>query len=96
MSAIHVILCELGQVPLHLFWHKVLVQFVGLLVDLPNDRQVRRAFTQAQQPNTTCFQQLSGWLSDQDFLGILANGILSVSNAMIIKMIQLCDTQCVN
>ena len=68
-----IILCELGQVPLHLFWHKILVQFVKRLVNLPNDRLVKQAFTQAQQQSTTWFQQLLGWLSDHDFQGLLAN-----------------------
>ena len=32
-----IFLCELGQVPLHLFWYRVLLQYVGRLVDLPDD-----------------------------------------------------------
>ena len=51
--------CELGQVPLHLFWYKMLLQYVGRLVGLPNDRLVKQAFTHAQQQKTTWFQKLS-------------------------------------
>ena len=77
-----IILCELGQVPLHLFWYKMLLQYVGRLVDLPNDRLVKQAFTHAQQQKTTWFQKLSSWLSDYGFQGLIANGTFSVSNAM--------------
>ena len=65
-----IILCELGQVPLHLFWHKMLLQYVGRLVDLPNDRLVKQAFTHAQQQKTIWFQKLSSWLSDYGFQGL--------------------------
>ena len=43
-----IVLCELGQVPLHPFWYKMLLQYVGRLVDLPDDRLVKQAFTHAQ------------------------------------------------
>ena len=75
-------LCELGKVPLHLFWYKMLLQYVGRLFDLPNDRLVKQAFTHAQQQKTTWFQKLSSWLSDYGFQGLIANGTFSVSNAM--------------
>ena len=54
----YIILCELGQVPLHLFWYKMLLHYVGRLVDLPNDRLVKQAVTHAQQQQTTWFQKL--------------------------------------
>ena len=47
-----IVLCELGQVPLHLFCYKMLLQYVGRLVDLPDDRLVKQAFTHAQQQKT--------------------------------------------
>ena len=77
---LHIAACELG--PLHLFWHKVLLQFVGRLVAFPNVRLVKQAFTHAQQQNTTWFQKLSGWVSDDDFPGLLAHGPFSVQNAI--------------
>ena len=61
-----IVLCELGQVPLHLFCYKMLLQYVGRLVDLPDDRLVKQAFTHAQQ-KTTWFQNLSSCLSDYKF-----------------------------
>ena len=58
-----IILCELGQVPLHLFWHKMLLQYVGRLVELPNDRLVQQAFTHAQQQRPLGFRScLAGCL----------------------------------
>ena len=61
------------------FQHKLLV---GRLVDLPDDRLVKQAFTHAQQQKTTWFQNVSSWLSDYGFQGVIANGTFSVSNAM--------------
>lgn len=75
-------LCELGQVPLHLFWYKMLLQQVGRLVALPDDGLDKQAFTHAQQQKTTWFHKLSSWLSDYDLQGLIANGTFSVSNAM--------------
>ena len=69
-------------VPLYILWYKMLLQYVGRLVDLPNDRLVKQAFTHAQQQKTTWFQKLSSWLSDYGFQGLIANGTFSVSNAM--------------
>ena len=60
----------------------MLLQYVGQLVELPDDRLVKQAFTHAQQQNTTWFQKLSCWLSDYGFQGLIANGTFSVSNAM--------------
>ena len=77
-----VVLCELGQVPLPLFWCKMLLQYVGRLVDLPNDQLVKQALTHAQQQKTSWFQKLFGWLSDYDFHSLIATGTFSVSNAM--------------
>ena len=33
----NVILCELGQIPLRVFCDKMLLQYVGRLVELPDD-----------------------------------------------------------
>ena len=46
------VMCELGQTPLHLFWRKLLLRFVGWLLDLPGHRLVKKAFEQAQQSFT--------------------------------------------
>ena len=47
-----VVMCELGQVPWHVFWHEMLLKYVGRLVDLPGERLVKKAFAQAQQSST--------------------------------------------
>ena len=43
--------CELGRIPLHLFWRKLLLIFVGQVADLPRNRLVNKAYNimQAQQ-----------------------------------------------
>ena len=46
----------------------MLLQYVGRLVDLPDDRLVKQAFTHAQ---TTWFLEMSSWF---DFQCLLANG----------------------
>ena len=53
------VMCELGQMPLHLFWRKLLLRFVGRVVDLPGSRLVKKAFMQAQQSCTPWFQKIS-------------------------------------
>ena len=75
------IMCELGQTPLHLVWRKLLLRFVGRLVDLPGHRLVKKAFEQAQQSCTPWFQKMSNWLHDHSFQGLLSNGAFSFSNA---------------
>ena len=37
-----VVMWELGQVPLHVSWQKMLLKFVGQLVDLLGDRLVKK------------------------------------------------------
>ena len=59
----------------------MLLQYVGQLVDLPDDRLVKKAFSHAQQ-KTTWLQKLSNWSSDYKFQGLIANGTFSISNAM--------------
>ena len=82
ISSHKTVFCEPGQVPSHLFWYKMRLQCVGRLVDLPDDRLVKQAFTHAQQQNTTWLQKLSSWLSDKKFQGLIANGTFAISNAM--------------
>lgn len=77
-----VLLCELGQAPLQLFWHKMLLQYVSRLVDLPNDRLVKKAFLHANFVKTRWSQQVSTWLCDNHFEGILYTGAFSVPNAV--------------
>ena len=74
------VFCELGQVPSHLFCYKMLLQCVGRLVDLPDDRLVKQAFTHmhAQQQNITWLQKLFSWLSDKKFQGLVANGTFAI------------------
>ncbi len=76
-----VVMCELGQIPLHLFWRKLLLRFVGRLVDLPGHRLVKKAFQQAQQSCTPWFQKMSNWLHNHSFQGLLSDGTFSFSNA---------------
>ena len=73
-SASAVVMCELGQVPLHEFWHRMLLKFVGWLVDLPGDSLVKKAFAQAQQSSTPWFRQLSAWLDAHNLKGLLCEG----------------------
>ncbi len=42
-----IMLCELGRVPLQLYWQKLILKYVCRLSDLPADRLVRKAFTHA-------------------------------------------------
>ena len=60
----------------------MLLQYVGRLVNLPDDQLVKQTFTHGQQQKTTWFQRLSSWLSDYRFQGLIANGTFAISNAM--------------
>ena len=42
-----IMLCELGRVPLQLYWQKLILKYVCRLSDLPANRLVRKAFTHA-------------------------------------------------
>ncbi len=37
-----VVLCELGRVPLQLYWQKMLLKYVSRISELPPDRLVKR------------------------------------------------------
>ena len=76
------VLCELGQVPLRLFWQKMLLNYVARLVDLPSDRLVKKAFTHASSVRTPWFQQMFAWLHGNQFQGLLAEGTFSVPSAV--------------
>ena len=76
------VMCELGQMPLHLFWRKLLLRFVGRVVDLPGNRLVKKAFMQAQQSCTPWFQKMSSWLHENSFQGLLSDGTFSFSTAL--------------
>ena len=76
-----VVLCELGRVPLQLFWQKLTLEFVSRLTTLPSDRLVKRAFLQAAELWTPWWQHLSTFLSDHHLEGLLADGPFYVTNA---------------
>ena len=38
-----VVLCELGRVPLQLYWQKMLLKYVSRISELPSDRLVKKA-----------------------------------------------------
>ena len=76
------VMCELDQMPLHLFWRKLLLRFVVRVVDLPGSRLVKKAFMQAQQSCTPWFQNMSSWLHDNGFQGLLSDGTFSFSTAL--------------
>ena len=77
-----IVLCELGQVPLNLFWQKMILNYVARLVELPNDRLVKKAFTHANAVKTRWFQLVFSWLHNHNFQSILAEGTFSVSSAV--------------
>ena len=77
-----VVMCGLGQVPLHVFWHNMLLKFVGQLVDLLGERLAKKAFAQAQQICTPWFRQMSGWLDAHNFQGLVSEGTFPFSNAV--------------
>ncbi len=76
-----VVLCELGRVPLQLYWQKMLLKYVSRISELPSDRLVKKAFTHASSVNTLWWQKLSLWLSQHRFQGVLAEGTFSLVNA---------------
>ena len=76
-----VVLCELGRVPLQLYWQKMLLKYVSRISELPSDRLVKKAFTHASSVNTLWWQKLSLWLSQHRFEGVLAEGTFSLVNA---------------
>ena len=67
-----VVLCELGRVPLQLYWQKMLLKYVSRISEFPSDRLVKKAFTHASSVNTLWWQKLSLWLSQHRFEGVLA------------------------
>jgi len=76
-----VVLCELGRVPLQLYWQKMLLKYVSRISELPSDRLVKKAFTHASSVNTLWWQKMSLWLSQHRFERVLAEGPFSVVNA---------------
>ncbi len=78
---LHVVLCELGRMPLQLHWQKLVLKYVSRLSELPSDRLVKKAFTHASSVNTLWWQKLSLWLSQHGFEGVLAEGTVSLVNA---------------
>ena len=89
-----VVLCELGQSPLQLFWRKMLLQYIARLSDLPGERLVKKAFTHAQDVKTPWFQGVSKWLVDNHFDGLLRSGTFSVSDAVSTLRQQWLTTVC--
>ncbi len=70
-----IVLCELGRVPLQLYWQKMVLKYVSRLSELPSDRLVKKAVTHASSVNTLWWQKLSLWLSQHGFEGVLAVGL---------------------
>ena len=77
-----IVLCELGWVPLHLFWQKLKLDYVARLTDLPGDRLVKKAFAHASSHQTFWSQRLVSSLAQHHFEGLLAEGAFSVSSAV--------------
>lgn len=77
-----VVLCELGRVPLQLFWQKLTLKFVSRLTTLPSDRLVKMAFLQASSLGTPWWQHLSAFLSEHHLEGLLVDGPFSVTSAV--------------
>ena len=44
------VMCEVGQIDLCIFWHKLLLRFVGRAVDLPGNRLVKKALCKPSSP----------------------------------------------
>ena len=77
-----IVLCELGRVPLQLYWQKMVLKYVSRLSELPSDRLVKKAVTHASSVNTLWWQKLSLWLSQHGGVeGVLAEGTFSLANA---------------
>ncbi len=70
-----IVLCELGRVPLQLYWQKMLLKYVSRISELPSDRLVKKAFTHASSVNTLWWQKMSLCLSQHRFEGVLAEGL---------------------
>ena len=77
-----VCLCELGRVPLHLFWQKIVLKYVSQLSSLPNDRLVKLAFNHACSTQSPWCTEVSSFLSQHHFQGLLADAPFLVPSAI--------------
>ena len=77
-------LCELGRVPLQLFWQKMNLRYVARLSDLLDDRLVKKAIVHASPHQMLWWQRLVSRLdlAQGSFEGLLAEGAWSVLNAV--------------
>ena len=57
---------------LTIVWYKMLLQYAGQLVDLPDDPVRQASFHICSATKTTWFQKLASWSSEYGFQGLIA------------------------
>ena len=76
-----VVLCELGQVPLYLHWHKLTLKYICRLTTLPDDRLVKKAFNQTQLLHTPWWQRVHAQICEYQLQGVFGFGSFNMCHA---------------
>lgn len=76
-----VLFCQLGGIPLQLYWQQMLPKYVSRLSELLSDRLVKKPFNSCLICKQVLVAKRSLWLSQHGFEGVLAEGTISLANA---------------